>query len=143
MCFGRKNIGAISSFNRSVQIIGTSVGPVSLALVRDAFGAGNCFAPVLLWFYFSAALGSLQPLHFTRILKPVIADGLRNLNLYFMLPSLLLSFVSLRQSSTAHLPLSALTAFCYRWCRPPTVGLPRHVAPSDSDSISLVAAAAS
>ena len=39
-CFGRKHIGAISSFNRSVQIMGTSVGPVSLALVRDAFGAG-------------------------------------------------------------------------------------------------------
>jgi MFS family permease len=39
-CFGRKHIGAISSFNRSVQIVGTSVGPVSLALVRDSFGAG-------------------------------------------------------------------------------------------------------
>ena len=47
------------------------------------------------------------PRFVTRILKPVIADGLRNLNLYFMLPSLLLSFVSLRQSSTAHLPVCA------------------------------------
>jgi len=83
------------------------------------------------------------PRYVTRILKPVIADGLRNLNLYFMLPSLLLSFVSLRQSCTAHLPLSALTAFCCRWCRPPTVALPHPFAPSDSDSISLVAAAAS
>ena len=39
-CFGRKHIGAISSFNRSVQIVGTSVGPVTLALVRDSYGAG-------------------------------------------------------------------------------------------------------
>jgi len=106
-CFGRKHIGAISSFNRSVQIIGTSVGPVSLALVRDAFGPGTVvcllFCSAVLLQRFAPAVLRCRSSHHS---ETAFADGLRSLNLYFMLPSLLLSLVSLRQSSASHHPLS-------------------------------------
>ncbi len=113
-CFGRKHIGAISSFNRSVQIIGTSVGPVSLALVRDAFGAGALEPQRFVAFNLN-----FSPLFFLQHLacfdshascseskaKRSVADTLRRLNLVFMIPSLVLALVSLRHTKHSSFPV--------------------------------------